>query len=253
MKHLLITTLLFALSAGTPASRAEEVARPAQISKQGSATFPYSMAGQIIFSSGKADYQGSAAVVHKRSVLTAAHNLWDPVAGWSTNIEFNRARNGATAENPAYGSRIFVLGGYQSNARRYGSDSLRAFAFDLGGVRFSTALASGNYAGWRADSRLLTNGSYNVAIGYGADNHSGDDMLFVSPPLSYEQIYGPFFENDTLTFEGGMSGGPVFADIGTGELRIVGIVVAGSDDPPTGGIRALNPAAGRFLNTYLRY
>jgi hypothetical protein len=78
-------------------------------------------------------------------------------------------------------------------------------------------------------------------------------MLFVEPTQAFQQIYSAFFETEALTFEGGMSGGPVFADIGAGEMRIVGVIVAGGDNPPTGGVRALNLGAARFLTTYLRY
>jgi hypothetical protein len=50
-----------------------------------------------------------------------------------------------------------------------------------------------------------------------------------------------------------MSGGPVFAEVAEGDLRVTGVIVAGSDDPPSGGIRALDAAASRFLKTYLTY
>jgi len=33
----------------------------------------------------------------------------------------------------------------------------------------------------------------------------------------------------------------------------VGVIVAGSDNPPAGGIRALDADAASFINTYLRY
>ena len=78
-------------------------------------------------------------------------------------------------------------------------------------------------------------------------------MLFVEPRSSFYQTYSAFFENDSLTFEGGMSGGPVFAQVAPNDLRIVGVIVAGSDDPPSGGIRAINAVAARFISTYLRF
>jgi hypothetical protein len=254
MKSLLLAIICTALTAlGTADVRGQEVAYPALLSEEFVNKYPYSMAGQVIFSSGIRDYQGSASVVFRRSVLTAAHNLWDAENGWSTNVEFNRARTSTTNPNRAFAHRLFIFAGYQTNARRYGADSVRAFAFDLGGLRFPTALAGGSYAGWRADFSLLNGGAYNIALGYGAVRHNGDDLLFVEPSHGFDQIYKSFFENRSLTFEGGMSGGPVFADIGGGDMRIVGVIVAGSDDPPTGGIRALNPGAARFLTTYLRY
>lgn len=253
MKRFVQSLLCALFVVAALSAKGQNVAYPAQLSPQLTATFPYSMAGQLIFTSGNFDYQGSGTVVYKRSVLTAAHNCWDIDNGWSTNVEFNRARAGVQVPHQAFARRIYVFAGYQGSARKFGADSVRAFASDLGGLRFPTALANGAYAGWRADFNLLTSETYNIALGYGADNHSGDDLLFVEPSFAFAQIYSAFFENESLTFEGGMSGGPVFARIGPNDLRVAGVIVAGAEDPPTGGVRALNPAAAQFLQTYLRY
>ena len=253
MKFLLNSILFSAAALWTPLASAQSVAYPELLTAEAVDRFPFSMAGQLIFSSGNADYQGSGTVVHKRSVLTAAHNCWDINNGWSTYVEFNRARSGAATPNQAFARRIYVFAGYQGSAQQYGPDSVRAFANDLGGLRFPTALAAGSFAGWRADFSLLTGESYNVALGYGADRHSGDHLLFVEPSVAFAQIYSTFFENASLTFEGGMSGGPIFAEVAQGDLRLTGVIVAGSDDPPTGGVRALNSTAARFLRSYLTY
>jgi V8-like Glu-specific endopeptidase len=253
MKSFLLGIIFSAAALWQAPAIAQNVAYPAAMGPQQIAQFPYSMAGQLIFTSGGLDYQGTGTVVSKRSVLTAAHNCWDINSGWSTNVEFNRARSGATIPNQAFARRIYVFAGYQGSAIRYGSDSARAFASDLGGLRFPTALANGSYAGWRADASLLTGDTYNIALGYGADQHTGDDLLFVEPSYAFNPIYGAFFENESLTFEGGMSGGPIFAEVSAGDLRVTGVIVAGSDDPPTGGVRALNAAAARFLRAYLTY
>jgi V8-like Glu-specific endopeptidase len=232
-----------------------EVSRPEPFSSNMTRQFPYSMSGQLIFTSGNSDYQGTGTVIFRRSVLTAAHNLWDADEGWSYNVEFNRARSGNDIAKQTLGNRMFVLGGYQTFAGRYGANSFRAFAYDLGGIRFSTPPAGGSYAGWRSDLRMLTtyNDSSITCLGYGADLHSGDELLHVEPTRPFQGAYGAFMENLSLTFEGGMSGGPIFAEIADGSLRVVGIVVAGSDDPPSGGIRAINPAGAQFISTYLRY
>jgi V8-like Glu-specific endopeptidase len=246
-------SILCALAAAALPLQAQDVARPALLGGELTKTYPYSMAGQLIFTSGDTDFQGSATVIFKRSVVTAAHNMWDPDNGWSTNVEFNRARDGEQIATRSFATRLFVMGGYQGGAARFGANSLRAFAYDLGGMRFALPLADGSYAGWRADVSLLKGDAYNVALGYGADRHSGDEMLFVEPFLSFYQTYSAFFENDSLTFEGGMSGGPVFAETDSGEMRLVAVIVAGSDDPPGGGIRALTLPAARFIATYLHY
>ncbi len=229
------------------------VANPTLIGADLTKQFPYSMVGQLVFTSGNADYQGSGTVVFRRSVLTAAHNLWDADQGWSYDIEFNRARSGKTIAKHLFSSRSFVLGGYQTFAGRYGADSVRAFAYDMGGLRFSAPLADGSYAGWRPDLRQLNGTTYNICLGYGAQIHTGDDLLYVEPSDAFTITYGAFLENSSLTFEGGMSGGPVFAEQKDGSFRIAGIVVAGSDNPPSGGIRALNATSSQFISTYLHY
>ena len=135
MKPLLLGAILGTAAILTLAANSQTVAYPNILSTEFTQTFPYSMAGQLIFTSGKLDYQGSGTVVYKRSVLTAAHNCWDIDNGWSTYIEFNRARNGSAVPNQAYARRIYVFAGYQGSARRYGADSARALIAQNGRLR----------------------------------------------------------------------------------------------------------------------
>jgi V8-like Glu-specific endopeptidase len=233
--------------------KAQDVSYPAAVGPALTATYPYSMTGQIIFTSGDSDYQGSGVVVFKRSALTAAHNVWDVDGGWSTNVEFNRARHNNTIGTKRFASRLYVFGGYHRAALNYGDDSDLSFARDLGGLRFTMPLANGSYAGWKFDLNLLTGDAYNICLGYGADVHSGDEMLFAEPGLSWTKIYRAYYDNTSVSFEGGMSGGPVFAELPSGDWRVVGVIVAGSDEPPAGGIHAITAEGARFIATYLRY
>ncbi len=248
-----IAFLSFALAIIAPAQAQDEVAYPAPVGASLTASFPYSMAGQLIVTSGDYDYQGSGVVVYKRSALTAAHNLWDVDGGWSTNVEFNRARFNATIVTQRFATRLFVFGGYQRSVLNYGADSDFSFARDLGGMRFASNLANGSYAGWKYDLKLLTGDAYNICLGYGADSHSGDELLFAEPTFSWSRIYNAYFDNTSVSFEGGMSGGPVFAEVAGGDWRVVGIIVSGSDEPPAGGIHAITADSARFLVKYLRY
>ena len=248
----LIALLGFAFAAFAPLI-AQDVALPAPVGADLTKTYPYSMAGQIIFTSGDGDYQGSGVVVFKRSGLTAAHNLWDADGGWSTDVEFNRARHDDSFAAQRLATRLYVFGGYQRSALKYGADSDYSFARDLGGMRFASLLANGSYAGWKSDTRLLTGDAYNICLGYGADNFSGDKLLFAEPGTSWVRVYKAYFDNTSLTFEGGMSGGPVFAELPNGDWRVTGIIVAGSDEPPAGGIHAITTEGATFLSTYLRY
>ncbi len=248
----LIALLSIALAPFIPAN-AVDVAYPAPVGADLTATYPYSMAGQIIFTSGDSDFQGSGVVVYKRSALTAAHNLWDIDGGWSTNLEFNRARHNASIATKRFATRLYVFGGYQRSALNNGADSDYSFARDMGGMRFASLLAGGSYAGWKYDLKLLTGDAYNICLGFGADFHSGDELVFVEPATSWLKIFRSYYDNTSLTFEGGMSGGPVFSEVKPGDWRVSGIIVSGSDDPPSGGINAISADGARFFTTYLRY
>lgn len=248
-----LNAIVLALCAASNCLLADVVQKPEPVGSALIAKAPYSMTGQLIFRSGGSYYEGSGTVVYLRSVLTAAHNMWDPVNGWSANVQFNRARDGAAAASRTLANRLFVFGGYRTTAARYGTDSARSFASDLGGVRFRTAPANGAYSGWRADTQLLGTGSPVLCLGYGAEFHSGNELLAVRSSAGFTTVFGAFMESTALTFEGGMSGGPVFCEVAPDDFRIVGIIVAGSDSPPAGGIRALDSAGASFIATYLRH
>lgn len=249
----LIVSAVFAWFCTTDSALAQTVANPAPVSAEQTKKSPFSMVGQLIFRSGQSYYQGSGSVVYGKSVLTAAHNVWDPVNGWSTDVRFNRARSGADIASRTFANRLFVFGSYRTAAARYGQDSARSFASDLGGLRFNVAPAAGAFAGWRADPRLLTAGNPVLCLGYGAEFHSGNDLLSVRSTAGFFPVLGAFMESTSLTFEGGMSGGPILAEVAQDDFRIVGIIVAGSATPPAAGIRALDAAGAAFVSTYLRY
>ena len=248
---ILVALAALILAAGQ--ATAQTVAHPVPLGAELTKKFPFSMAGQLIFRNGASYYQGSGTVVYQRSVLTAAHNLWSPEAGWSSDMRFNRARNGTSIASRQFANRLFVFGSYRNAAAQYGQESVRAFANDLGGLRFNGMPASGMYAGWRADTTLLTAGAASIGLGYGGEVHSGDELLTVRSSAPFSPILGAFLENFSLTFEAGMSGGPILVELAPNEFRIVGVVVAGSDKPPAGAIRAIDAAEAAFINTYLRY
>ena len=215
-------------------------------------TFPYSMIGQLLFNSGRRSYGGTGTVIRPQSVLTAAHNLYDVNNGWSTRITFRRGQYGDTNLNEKYPSRILVLAGYQSRLLTNGPDSMRTFAVDTGAMKFTSPVAGGASVGWTTDVTLLRRGTYNIALGYGADTHSGDDLLFVEADRSFSQTVGAFYENESVYFEPGMSGGPVFARDDDGNLFVCATIVSGSDRPVAGGVRVFNAKVADLINNYLR-
>lgn len=245
----LLPFVLAGLALFSPA-RAAEYPQPIGVAQV--KTFPYSAIGQLLFANGRNYYSGSGTVVRPNSVLTAAHNLWDADAGFSSDILFRRGQYGATALSQQYASRIYVLSGYRENARRYSGDSVRSFSYDLGALLFTKPVAGGSYAGWWANPALLQAGAETTALGYGGEYHTGDDLLSVATKGGYAPVFGAFYESAALYFEAGMSGGPVLGKGADGKLYVAGVVVASSTDPVTGGIRILNTTAANFIKRYLK-
>lgn len=251
MKRFLSLLISLALPAGASARAAEY---PQQLDAETARGFPYTLVGQLFFAAGKTDYIGSGTVIRPTSILTAGHNLWDPVTGWSADLLFRRGAYGASVLSEQYGARIFMLSGYRGRAHNHGAEDVRTFSLDLGGVRFAKALAGGGSAGWSSRTSLLTGSAEKIVVGYGAElgAHRGDHPLFVTPDFSFYRTYGAFFENDSVYFEGGMSGGPAFARDADGKLYVTGVVVSGSDEPwVSGGIRIIDAAGATFIRTYL--
>jgi V8-like Glu-specific endopeptidase len=247
-------SLLFAILALATVGQADEV--PQLFGKTNARTFPYSMIGQLLFDNGPRSYLGSGTVIRPRSVLTAAHNLFDPATGWSTDVEFRRSNYGANDYlSRKFGRRLYVLGGYRTYSTYYGPESTLAFARDMGGIVFRNPVADGGYAGWVADLSLLLGSAYNILLGYGAETYSGEELLYVEPSQSFYHTLGAFLENDSIYIEGGMSGGPAFAQMDDGNLYVAGVVVSSSGDAQsgtaTGGIRAINARGATFIRTYL--
>src|SRR5581483_2966979 len=192
----------FAFAASNPAPTGQSLAR----------TFPYSMIGQVEFYSGRSAYVGSGTVIKTHSVLTAGHVMWDPDYGWSTHMLFTRSLYSGSYISSQYARRKYILGGYSTNANYYGPDSVLAFANDMGAMVFRNTIADGAYAGWWANPTLLTSGGGSKLLGYGAEFHTGDELLSVTTLDAFTRTRGGFYENDSISVEGGMSGGPVLED-----------------------------------------
>lgn len=245
---------IFSLALMTLGSVAPAIDYPDTLARSSATSFPYNMTGQVFFDSGRSSYIGSGTVIRPKSILTAGHNLYDPQTGWSTDVLFRRGAYGTNVATEKYGRRIYLLGGYRKSANRYGSESARTFASDTGGVKFGAQLANGGYAGWSTDvSRLSKNGTYKVAVGYGAQEpHDGDFPLQVVPDRAFYSAYRTFHESRGAYFEGGMSGGPVFVSNSNGKLVVLGVIVSGSDYPyRSGGIRILDGTVANFIRNYL--
>lgn len=256
MKSSLSILTVLALGATAFAGAAEApvagVAYPQEAGATVTRTFPFSMVGQLLFANGGSWFSGSGTVVRPQSVLTAAHNLWDAEGGFSTDILFRRGLAGHAALSAQYASRIYVLSGYRENVRQFNNSDPRTFSYDTGGLVFRAPVAGGSNAGWWANPALLTGPAPLLALGYGGEFHSGNDLLSVAPTAPFRPIVGAFWNNLSIYCESGMSGGPVFARDTDGKLYLSGVVVAGSNEPPSAGIRVLDRAAADFIRRYLK-
>jgi hypothetical protein len=245
-----LSLLLLALA--SLAGPALAVRYPAVVSLKEDRANPVDFTGQLLFNSGPDEYVGSGTVVRASSILTAGHNVFDPETGFSTDLEFRRGNYGASALSDEYATRMFVLAGYQSSADRFGGDDVRAFAYDTAGLLFGAQLAAGKHAMIFASPFCLTNYYYRICIGYGAEGvHDGDYPLSVAPFTSFYPTYLSFYENTSVYFEGGMSGGPVFTYAPPYWLE-TGIIVSSATNPVAGGIRIIDAATVSFANKYLR-
>jgi len=248
---MLLRSLIAVLACGATAF-AQTATAPQLANESLLETLPFSMIGKLIFAQGGDWFQGSGTVIRPAAVLTAAHNLWDANRGFSTDLIFERARAGETAAGTSRPSRVYVLGGYRDSTRRGTATDPRAFAQDLGLVLFPQPVASGASAGWWSNPALLLADTATLALGYGAENHDGTHLLSVGTRNAFSAVTSSFFANDTVYFEGGMSGGPLFAPAANGELLVAGVVVAGAEDRQGGGIRALDATAAQFIRAYAR-
>jgi hypothetical protein len=227
---------------------AEAVSLPRTMTSTSARALPYAYVGQLYFTSGRSDYIGSGTVIRARSILTAGHNVYDPDGGWSTDVEFRRAAYGSTALTDVFATKLFLLGGYRAAVNTYGTDSLRSFAYDTAGAVYANPLAAGKFANLYPS---LNNSYVRFAIGYGAEEHSGDNPLIVAPTTPFFPVYGQYWENRSLTFEGGMSGGPLFMRTPAGVHYVTGVVVASSGPPLAGGVRLLDATVKNFVLTNL--
>jgi V8-like Glu-specific endopeptidase len=215
-------------------------------------SFPFSMVGKLIFQQGADWFQGSGTVIRPNGVLTAAHNLWNADQGFSTDLVFRRALTGGQSAGDATPSRIYVLAGYRDKARSHTENDPRSFSQDLGALIFASPIAGGSSTGWWANPALLFGERPLIALGYGAQIHDGTELLSVETKGGFEQISDAFYDNRSIYFEGGMSGGPVFVRDTNGALVVTGVVVAGAEDQRGGGIRVLDSTAAAFLREYMK-
>ncbi len=251
MKSSLILTVFLSLSPLFIAGNAAAQATPTSVASLRN-TNPYYYVGRVTMNHGSSSYIGSGTVIKPSSVLTAGHNLYDRTTGWSTNVVFQRSYHNGTYASTTSASRLFILGGYSSAVGTYGSTSSQAFSRDTGGIICFTRPMNGGYAGWWQNPAMLTGTAYNMSLGYGGVVHSGKELLRSSPTRVFYQVYGAWYRNTSYGIEGGMSGGPLFAQSG-GNWYVVAVNVSGDTNSiSTGsGVRAIDVDTANLIKTNL--
>ena len=244
--------LVFSLLVNSSIAFSATYSTPTPIGHTQTKTLPYSLIGQLNFANGRSHYIGSATVIRPSSVLTAAHNLWDNTNGFSTDILFRRALSGSTFLSSHYASRLYVLAGYREGVRQYQTTDPRTFASDTGGLVFRNPIAGGASIGFSSNFNLLNGSTPIQCLGYGGENHTGNDLLVATSTAPFKPVFGAFWSNLSLLCESGMSGGPALARTPDGKFYLTGVVVAGSSTPVSTGIRILDPASIDFIQRYLK-
>lgn len=244
MKAFLPLLLLIGL---VPARAAD----PAPTGITAAQSFPYSMIGQLVFNLGNFSFVGTGTLVQPRGVITAAHNLYDPQAGWATDVVYRRGHYGPSDLTKRRPTRLYILAGYQANTATYGPDSLQAFNRDTGGLKFLNDLAGGAFLETSSDLSLLTGFAPKTALGYGGVVHSGERLLASPVSNPFHASYLNFYESNNLGIEGGMSGGPVICIKPNGDPVVAATVVSAADVPVLGGVRYINTGVLNFISSYL--
>lgn len=247
IKNLISKTIFAGVFAAAALSSAFGQDRPEPIGSTAIRTNPYRLAGRLLFRVGGVVYIGTASVVSGHATLTAAHNLYDPFDGFSTRIEFERGLYGSRALQRATPKSSVIFAGYINSADFYGSENSRTFAKDLGVLRFNATLAGGERLEVRNQLSLLTqSGTFKESLGYGAQRHSGNQLLSASTTARSRQIRPGYFDNNGFVIEGGMSGGPVLVTSGS-RILLLAINVSGSRIDT--GLRGIDSAAYRFIRS----
>ncbi len=255
MKTSSITTILsaacIALTAFTPTA-AQAQTTPTYVGSATTSSNPYYFVGKLNMTFRSAsgveqNFVGSATTIKPYSALTAGHCVYHGTMGWLRRATFERAKYYNTAASTNTVTRMWVIGGYTSNAGNGSTNTYTGFSYDAGAVICSTRPAGGGYAGWSTNTALLTGTAYNMSLGYGSENHNGLEMLRSAPTRGFTRSTGAYYRNTTYQIEGGMSGGPVFALSGS-TWYVAAINVSGGS---AAGVRALDSATTSLINTNL--
>jgi V8-like Glu-specific endopeptidase len=198
--------------------------------------FPWSAIGEVVSDYGFELHIGTGAMIGNKTVLTAAHVIYDEVLGWPNSIMFIPGRNDS----------FMPFGEVMAADRVVPNQWIRGNGdYDIGLVVLDRDV--GQQTGFlqlaiKPDS-FFTSQALESA-GYPSDRGSGDAMYSVT---------GPSFGVDgkmileRITTEDGQSGSPVWFMSG-GAPAVVGVIVGWQEITPSQG-----PVINQGLSTRIDY
>lgn len=205
-------------------------------------------------------FTGTATAIKPYSVLTCAHNVYRKGAGWSRLTVFKRSYYQRAPYGTNAALRRVVMAGYTravdtSNVPA-GQSAPATFALDLAGMVLQQQAAGGVYALAVADPRWLQTNAAKYVLGYGGERTRGltsELPLYSGTYAPYAAVLRMWMVNAGMGSHGGMSGGPVYVDVGGGNLRVAAVHVSGGPDyTRDAGCRAIDTQAAQLIRDYLR-
>ena len=240
---------------------------PHDIGVEHAEAYPYNFTGRVLGLTDTFTEIGSATLIRRHTALTAGHIVFDPIAGFLANASFTRGLYENAAFDQQQVSAVGALSGYQTQVTTFGSNSLEAFARDMGYLLLDSAPIDENWGTYTTNTALLSAATTQFfVVGYPGVTFDGRTMAYIVPMTPYTELGTTqtgtgtttdsgdtgSFSNIDYQAEEGMSGGPVYVvPAGTNEQIIAGETVGGFDDASGefnfSIIRAINAEANVFL------
>ena len=213
-------------------------------------TKPYSFTGKIYDDFGN----GSGTLLRRHTVLTAAHVVFEPGAGFVTATTFDRALYGNKRLSTSRALAVAALSGYQE-ASVLGVTTASG-SRDLGYLVLIQPSVDEDYAPYARQkspvfkANNLTDDSGRFILGYPGAPFDNRTMAYIVPTAPFVEVAPGYYRNFDYITISGMSGGPVYSVI-NGVQTVVGEV---TDSTITNDvafnasdIRAIDKEADRFL------
>jgi V8-like Glu-specific endopeptidase len=214
---------------------------------------PYNFTGRVFEFNDTEEEIASATLLRRHTALTAAHVVFDPTLGFSTNLSFSRGLYGNYSLSEQQVTAVNCLAGYQSTVVTYGEAAIEVDPYDLGYLVITDPPVDSDWGVYDADPTQLTNDAPRFILGYPGETFDGRTMAYCVPQAPYVEIgltATGAFNNDLYVLEPGFSGGPVYAVVNNQQVVVAEVTTSNGDT--TGEfnvetVRAVDTTAAKFL------